>query len=80
MDRKEAFLKWVTEAYGDPNAWYTVGEKTQKKIEEDWEEWEGALMAWGIIQGEENGEELYGKLKNLPPEKARHIGEALYYE
>ena len=80
MDRKEAFMRWVAETFGDPNGWYTVGEGTLKEIKRDWEEWEGALMAWGILDGDEEGEELYQKLKSLPPEKIRHIGEALYRE
>ena len=76
MERREAFLKWVRETFGS-NAFFTPLPSTLQKVEEEWEEWEDALIVWGALSGEEGYEEALAKLRSLSPEEVFHIGEGL---
>ena len=79
VTRCEAFLKWAQETFG-ADSWYTLTPAMVKHIRSHWQQWEEALIAWGIITSEETGEEAFRTFFSLSPQDITHIGEAIQEE
>ena len=74
--KAKIFTEWV-KRIGDKNSFYTITEQDINAITETWDDWEDALISWGVITGDESEEEFEGILSGLDPEAANHILEAI---
>ena len=68
------FLEWVRKTY-DVNSFYSATPALLEHIGSRWEEWEDALLAWGILEPCMTPEEFRERLDSLSWEEIVHLGE-----
>lgn len=68
------FLEWVRKTYG-VNSFYSATPALLEHIGSRWEEWEDALIAWGILEPYMTPEEFRERLDSLSWEEIVRLGE-----